>query len=123
MTGFKILVGGVATVGLTSATGAMLPELPAMWPLMAGSGFCGALVRTIALKERITEGVSTLLIGTISAPFLWQFAHQFFGAQLGALPMDPTTTVMTGGFLTGLAGVQLIKWFLDMLNGGHNDVH
>ena len=119
--GLKASLSSVASAGIWAPIATSLPEHV---PLIAISGFFGGLARWIALKERLwPDGLGTLVTGMTVAVFLWPVGQPFLEPAIGKLEMDPVTAMMFGGFVTGLMGVSMIGWLLDIVRakrGGQN---
>lgn len=93
----------------------VIAQLPEHLPLVAFSGLAGGIARWVALRERLwPDGLGTIVIGLTAAVFLWPLGEPMVEPVLGRLDMEPATAVMFGGFVTGLMGVSLIGWLLDV---------
>lgn len=94
----------------------LIGDLPAHLPLVAFSGLMGGFCRWFALREKgWPDGVGSVVLGTIAAVFLWPLAEPIFGPLIGKIALEPSTSHMLGGFLTGLSGISLIGLFLDFI--------
>lgn len=108
----KAMANVVLSAGIWAPIVAQLPE---HLPLVAMSGLAGGIARWIALKERAwPDGLGTIVIGMTASVFLWPLGQPLVEPMLGKLEMEPVTAVMFGGFVTGLMGVSLIGWLLDI---------
>lgn len=110
---FKAALSAAVSAGIW---GPIVSQLPEHMPLVAISGMCGGITRWIALQERWwPDGLGTIVTGVTAGVFLWPLAQPLIEPALGRLDMDPTTSVMFGGFVTGLMGVSIIGWLLDVV--------
>lgn len=117
----KATVSSLISVGIWAPIAASVPEYV---PLVAFSGFCGGIARWFALKERWwPDGLGTIVTGTTVAAFMWPVAEPILEPFLGRLDMEPSTAVMFGGFITGLMGVSLIGWVLDVIRAKREDAN
>lgn len=107
----KNLAAALVAVGVWAPIAAQLPET---LPIVAASGFCGGLVRVIALRERLwPQGLGSIVTGCIVGVFVWPVAEPMLSPWLGSLKLDSITRLMFGAFVTGLMGVSLVGFFLD----------
>lgn len=105
-------VKAMTSVALASTL--WIPELPEHIALIAISGFFGGVSRWIAARERFwRQGMSSVVLGTIAAVFLWPVGGPWLEPIVGRIDMDPVTSVMFGAYCTGLMGIALLTFIID----------
>lgn len=101
--------------GLIMASSFWIDAIPEHVPLVAVSGLAGGICRAFAVREKIwPNGASSVIVGCLVATFMWPVAEPFFAPAIGNLNIDGDVQVMFGGFVTGLLGMSLIGFFLDV---------
>lgn len=95
----------------TAAGGAVIAiGIPEYAPLVAVAGVAGSLVCTLTKRESWREAIRTMLIGTVSAPFLWPIAGPLFEQGIGVrFEMTLTDARMLGGFAIGFCGAAALR--------------
>lgn len=85
-------------------------------PVVALAGLCGGVTRWIGEGQRFwPQGLSTVLLGLMTAIFLWPIARPLTESVTGALEMGPFEGLMFGGFVSGLTGVTLVGFVIDIM--------
>jgi len=103
-----------AAVGVAGSAALWVPALPEHLVLVALSGVAGGVSRWVAARERFwPAGASSVILGCLASIFLWPVGQPILEPWLGKLEMDPTTSVMFGGYVTGLMGLTLITFIID----------
>lgn len=123
MTDIQVIKAGVSTLASAGIWAPVIALFPEYAPLVVFSGFFGGIARWIALREKLwPDGLGTVVTGATVALFLWPVAEPIMEPALGTLEMEPTTAVMFGGFVTGLMGVSIIGWILDVIRAKRKEV-
>jgi len=123
MSDISIAKAGISTVLSTGIWAPVVALFPEYTPLVVFSGFFGGVARWIALQEKAwPDGLGTVVTGATVALFLWPVAEPMLEPMLGQLEMEPTTAVMFGGFVTGLMGVSIIGWILDVIRAKRKEI-
>lgn len=103
-----------AAVGVGASAVLWLPAIPEHVALVAMSGIAGGMSRWVAAREKFwPAGASSVILGCLAAVFLWPVGRPILEPWLGKLEMDPTTSIMFGGYVTGLMGLTLITFIID----------
>lgn len=104
----------IKAAGVVLASTWWVPEFPEHTVLVLLSGLAGGVCRWFAAREKIwPHGLSSVIVGGLTAVFLWPLGEPALAPWTGKLEMDPLTTTMFGGFITGLLGISLIGFVLD----------
>jgi len=115
-----------AAVGVAGSAILWVPAIPEHLLLVALSGVAGGVSRWVAARERFwPAGASSIVLGSLASVFLWPVGQPLLEPWLGKLEMDPTTSIMFGGYVTGLMGLTLITFIIDFTQSraqkGKND--
>lgn len=103
--------------GLGVSTGIWMPvieQLPEYTIVVAMSGLAGGVCRWIADKSSVLDGVGAVISGGLIAVFVWPLGQAMTEGIVGKLELEPVTTAMLGGFITGVLGIALIGGILDV---------
>jgi len=90
--------------------------------IIAGSGMAGALVRSLRYQEKLVEAIRTVVIGTLTAVFIWPITSPLIETSLSIpLVMTQFQHWMLSGFITGAAGGILLGFVLDLMTRKDQD--
>lgn len=83
------------------------------------AGAAGGIVRWIALKEPWKDGLGSLIVGAIMAPLAGPFFLPLFslGGTLQKVGMSNEEVFMFSGFCTGVSGIFLTGFLIDLIKG------
>jgi len=77
------------------------------------AGALGGLVRWITLRDKWTDGLASVVVGTICALYVSPLTIPIVTPALGGIGMPPESTNGLSGFLTGVAGIALSGILID----------
>lgn len=79
------------------------------------AGALGGFVRWLALREQWRAGIVSILVGSISAAYLGPLTLPILNPVLGDIVADGAALANLNGFVTGLFGVGLTGYLIDIL--------
>jgi len=81
------------------------------------SGAAGGLVKWITLREKLMDGVASILVGGICAYYLSPLALPAIEPILGRLIIENDAKVGLSGFLIGVGGIAVSGFIIDIWRG------
>lgn len=81
------------------------------------AGALGGVVRWRALHESPIQGISSVIIGAISAIYLGPIIVPFFQLFISNFIVDPVSQQTFAGFVIGLTGTTLVGFVIDVVKG------
>lgn len=78
------------------------------------AGGLGGLVRWLALREKLQDGLISIVIGAICALYLGPFAIPALAPITGRLLVDPAAQAGLSGFLIGTGGTAVVGFVIDL---------
>lgn len=76
------------------------------------AGAAGGLVRWVVLREKWSDGIGSLAVGSVCAIYLGPIAEPIFRPLIGAINTE-AGAVGFGAFVVGLSGIGLAGWIID----------
>lgn len=80
---------------------------------VALAGAAGGMVRWLTVKSRWTDGVISIIVGSLSAIYLGPLAEPAIDALLGQVIVDEISRGAFSGFMLGLGGISATGWVID----------
>lgn len=87
---------------------------------LALAGALGGVVRSITLRERPIEGIGSLIVGTACSIYASPLALIVFDPVLGRLITKPGALDTFAGFATGILGMAIVGFILDVWRARRN---
>lgn len=84
------------------------------------AGALGGVVRWITLKERLREGVASVICGAICSVYLGPLVQPAITPLLGSFVVEEASRSAFGGFILGLGGITVAGFVIDVLKGWAN---
>jgi len=84
---------------------------------LAVAGAFGGLVKSITMRERLIEGVGSLIVGTACSVYASPIALIIFEPALGRLVTKPGALDQFAGFTAGIAGMAIVAFILEAWRG------
>lgn len=105
-------LGAAATAGIWAP---LVHSLPDAMPLIALAGFAGGVTRwTIDQTPIWPKGLGTIVSGVLVAVFLFPMGRPIAEWAVGQMSVEPSAGIMMGAYVTGLLGVMLPMFILDV---------
>lgn len=82
---------------------------------VALAGAAGGLVRWLTLRPRWSDGIITVVVGSITAIYLHPLAEPLVNSILGNVVVEEASRSAFSGFVIGLGGVGLAGWVMDVI--------
>lgn len=80
---------------------------------VALAGAAGGMVRWLTIRSRWTDGVISIVVGSLSAIYLGPLAEPAIDALLGKVIVDEISRGAFSGFIIGLGGISATGWVID----------
>lgn len=81
------------------------------------AGALGGVVRWITLKEKLREGVASVVCGAICAVYLGPIIMPALTPLLGSFVLEEASRAAFGGFVLGLGGITVSGFVIDFIKG------
>ena len=81
------------------------------------AGALGGVVRWITLKERLREGIASVVCGAICAVYLGPIIRPAITPLIGSFVLEEASRSAFGGFILGLGGITVSGFVIDFIKG------
>lgn len=81
------------------------------------AGALGGVVRWITLKEKLREGLASVVCGAICAVYLGPIIMPALTPLLGSFVLEEASRSAFGGFVLGLGGITVSGFVIDFIKG------
>jgi len=117
--GAKAAINVVGAGASTALWAPLVESLPEALPLIAIAGAAGGLTRWIIDQSETRtpiwpNGAGTVLSGLMVAVFMFPMGRPISEWAVGQMNVDPSAGVMMGAYVTGLLGILLPMFILDV---------